>query len=132
MVLKYLLTVDRTFEVVAKYEKTGSSELLVMECCRVFERYRLQNLIDDEQLAELRQRLERITRDINLIEISASVKRRAAGAFPTAIGTLDAIHLASALAWREIESESELELFSFDRQLCVCAQALGLRVHQSY
>lgn len=51
---------------------------------------------------------------------------RAAGPFPTVIGTLDAIHLASALLWREAEPGPELRVLTFDRQLELCAGTLGI------
>ena len=128
VLLRYLLRNDRDFEEVAKFVKTGSSELLLIECRRVMHRYRLQNMVDDGQLADLLQRLERVIRNIYLIEISAAVKNRAAGPFPTVIGSLDAIHLASALEWRDMETEDEIMLFSVDKQMRLCAQALGFTV----
>jgi predicted nucleic acid-binding protein len=131
IILKYFLSDDRTFEDVRRFAKVGSSELLLIECSRVFQRYRLQQMIDDDQLADLRARLERVIRNILLIEISDTVKNLAAGPFPTIIGSLDAIHLASALTWKGIEYSDELHMLSFDRQMCLCAQALGFRLVRS-
>jgi len=43
------------------------------------------------------------------------------------MGTLDAIHLATALLWRESTSE-DLAMATYDRALALGAQARGLRV----
>ena len=111
------------------YAKAGSSELILIECSRVLERYRLENLVSDDQLAEAREALRIVTDGLFLIELSAGVKRRAAESFPTVIGALDAIHLASALLWRQGEPEEILVLFSYDRQMLTCARALGLPLY---
>jgi len=128
VLLRYLLGNDRDFEEVAKFEKVGSSELLLIECRRVIHRYRMQNMVDDGQLADLLQRLDRVIRNIHLIEISAAVKYSAAGPFPTVIGSLEAIHLASALEWRDMETEDDIILYSLNKQMRLCARALGFTV----
>ena len=46
---------------------------------------------------------------------------------PTEIGTLDAIHLATALLWKELESEN-LTMATHDAALAVAAVACGLPV----
>jgi hypothetical protein len=63
-----------------------------------------------------------------IIELGPAVKRRAAGPFPTVLGTLDAIHLASALLWQETEPETDLRIVTQDRRLALCARSLGLKV----
>jgi hypothetical protein len=55
------------------------------------------------------------------METGPAVKRRAAGPFPTVIGTLDAIHLASALLWQETEPGTDFRILTQDRQLALCA-----------
>ena len=44
------------------------------------------------------------------------------------IGTLDAIHLASAILWAQMEQEAEFGILTVDRQLALCARAAGMRV----
>jgi len=127
--LRGLLRGGEVLEELARYSKVGSSELILIECARVVERYRLENLLSDEQLAEAREALRIAGEGLFLIEITAGVKRRAAESFPTVIGALDAIHLASAIQWRQAEPEADLVLFSHDRQLTTCARALGLALH---
>ena len=52
--------------------------------------------------------------------------KRAAGPLPTVIGTLGALHLASALLWREAEPGPELRVLTFDGQLELCAGTQGI------
>jgi hypothetical protein len=59
--------------------------------------------------------------------LSSAVKSRSAESFPLPIKTLDAIHIASALAYREQRNES-LIVFSYDRGFNRCAEALGFTV----
>ena len=60
--------------------------------------------------------------------LSDAIKARAAGPFPTVVGTLDALHLATALAGIGTDAAATLALYSYDRQMNLCAKALGLAV----
>jgi predicted nucleic acid-binding protein len=122
-VLRWLVFQDETLAGI-----TGtltSSELLLIEGSRVLHRMRLARELDDERLAAARTRFLRFGETITIIPLETAVKRRAAAAFPTGIGTLDAIHLASALLWAEHANET-VAIFSYDRQMNTCALALGL------
>jgi hypothetical protein len=44
------------------------------------------------------------------------------------LGTLDAIHLATALAWREAAGVEDLVMATHDLALATAARASGLRV----
>jgi len=60
--------------------------------------------------------------------VRAKVTRRAAEPFPTVIGTLDAIHLASAALWVEQADRREATILTADRQMQQCALAMGFTV----
>lgn len=127
VVLRWLLRGEDTLARAARDRTAGSSELLLIECSRVIERLRLSKTIDDEEVAAAREALRDAHAGISIIPLSAAVKRRAAGSFPTVIGTLDAMHLATALLWAE-QSGEPLALYTHDRQLGICARALGFEV----
>jgi hypothetical protein len=55
------------------------------------------------------------------------ILERAAQPMPTELGTLDAIHLATALLWRDM-TRNELVMATHDAALAVGARAHGLRV----
>lgn len=62
---------------------------------------------------------------LEIVEITSPVLQRAAQPMPTELGTLDAIHLATALLWKESE-DAELVMAAHDRALAIAAQAHGL------
>jgi len=127
VLLRYILAGDRGIEKANDFEEVGSSELLEIECARVLERHRLEGLLDDEKLALASDRLRTVIGSIAVIALSDGIKRRAAGSFPTVVGTLDALHLATALAWFGGAPREETLLLTYDRQMELCARALGLR-----
>jgi hypothetical protein len=112
---------------IAATDEVGASELLEIECKRVLHRERLQSHIDDSQYSESLVLLDDILDHLHIIDLGPAVKRRAAEPFPTVIGTLDAIHLASAVLWRDSGPDSELRILTCDKQLAICAHALGMR-----
>jgi predicted nucleic acid-binding protein len=129
VVVRHILNGDRALgEAVSPSDAVGSSDLLVVECQRVLQRERMAGHLDDRQYSETVLLLEAIVERLTIIEMGPAVKRRAAGPFPTVIGTLDAIHLASALLWQETEPGTELRILTLDRQLALCARSLGLRI----
>ena len=128
VILRRILNADTTLESVSTSDILGSSDLLAIECHRVLQRERLASHLDDLQYTESVGLLEELLGHLSIIEMGPAVKRRAAGPFPTAIGTLDAIHLASALLWAEAQPETEVSILTHDRQLALCARSVGLRV----
>ena len=80
--------------------------------------------LSDEEITLRRESVFRLLDAMEIIEPTRSVLSRAAQPLPTTLGTLDAIHLATAL-----ELESELEaLVTYDKRLAQAAQAAGLTV----
>ena len=128
VVLRHILTGDHTLNSV-RAEAAGSSDLLVIECQRVLQRERMSGHLDDQQFAEAADLLEGIVDRQAIIELGPLVKRRAAGPFPTVIGTLDAIHLASAMLWQDAEPGSVVQVLTADRRLALCARAVGVAVY---
>jgi len=128
VVLRRILNADPTLDRASRSDLFGSSDLLVIECQRVLQRERLAAHLDDQQYSESVNLLEAVLERLYLIEMGPAVKRRAAGPFPTVIGTLDAIHLSSALLWAEAQPGEDLSIFTHDRQLALCARSLGLRI----
>jgi predicted nucleic acid-binding protein len=103
-----------------------SSELIRLECLRTIDRARIRERLGDDEVAELRGALLEALRSIELLPIDRLVLERAADAFPTSLGTLDALHLASALVARE--EVPGLVVGTHDRELATAARAVGFRV----
>ena len=108
-------------------ERGVASALVQVECLRTLDRLRFRAGLSDEDLAERRETVFRIIEETEVVEPSMVVLDRAARPFPTELGTLDAIHLATALMWREVREE-EIVMATHDRALGTAAQASGLRV----
>jgi len=103
-----------------------SSELVRVECLRVIDRAKLQLRVPDEQSAGHRARALLALATFRLVGLSPWILDRASNPFPTALGTLDAIHLATALELRD--EVSDLALATHDRELAIAAQAVGFAV----
>ena len=108
-------------------ERGVASALVQVECLRTLDRLRLRAGLSDEDLAERRQNVFRLIEETEVVEPSMVVLDRAARPFPTELGTLDAIHLATALVWREARDE-EMVMATHDRALGTAARASGFRV----
>ena len=64
---------------------------------------------------------------MEVVEPSNVVLSRASQPLPTPLGTLDALHLATAMLWREA-GHQDLVMATHDIALGVAARVLGLRV----
>jgi len=104
-----------------------SSVLIVAESLRTLDRLRLRDHLSVAEIATRRQAIISAVASLELIELDADVLGRAAQPMPTELGTLDAIHLASALLWQEATGEI-LTMATHDSALALAAQAYGMNV----
>ena len=104
-----------------------SSVLIVTESLRTVDRFRLRDKLSPLEVATRRQAILSATAAVEKIALDAAILNRAGQPMPTALGTLDAIHLASALLWQEDNGE-ELTMATHDRALAIAAQAYGMKV----
>lgn len=102
------------------------SGLVEVECLRTLDRLRLEGALSDEELALRRETVYRLLEEMEVVEPTMPVLRRASQPMPVPLGTLDAIHLATALLWRETRG-LDLLLATHDRALVTAARASGLR-----
>lgn len=103
------------------------SALVEVECLRALDRLRLREDLTAEETALRREAVYRLTAEMEMVEPTWPVLRRAGQPFPTPLGTLDAVHLATALLWRDTRRE-DLALATHDRALALAARASGLTV----
>ena len=104
-----------------------SSELIRLECLRTIDRARIRLGQDDRQVARYRADLLEAVDGFSLVALDSVVLARASEPFPTMVGSLDAIHLATALLIRdEVEG---LAFATHDEELGVAARANGFAVH---
>ena len=104
-----------------------ASALAEVECLRTLDRLRLRNAIDDDDLSVRREAVYRLLEEIEIVEPTRPVLARASLHLPIPIGTLDAIHLATAMLWRE-SSSADLMFATHDTALGIAARSSGFRV----
>lgn len=104
-----------------------SSALVTTESLRTLDRLRLRANLTDAEVAQRRGTILQLIASLELVEIDAVVLDRAAQPMPTELGTLDAIHLATALLWKEM-ARVDLVMATHDGALSMGAQAHGLPV----
>jgi len=111
----------------ADVEAGVASRLVEVECLRTLDRLRLVEGLDDRELAIRREAVFRVLESVEIVELTRPVLARASLPMPTSLGTLDAIHLATALLWAEREA-LPLVMATHDQLLATAARASGLRV----
>jgi predicted nucleic acid-binding protein len=110
-----------------KLRRGIASALVEVECLRTLDRLRLRSAISDREVAIRREVVFRLLESVEIVEPSGAVLARAAQPLPTELGTLDAIHLVTALLWREA-SGADLVMATHDAALGTAARSCGLRV----
>ena len=127
VLLRLILREPNSLEDLQSYDTLVSSELLAVECPRTIDRLRLQGSLSVEEavfrLAAVRDWLEAV----DLVLLQRPVLARASESFPTPIGTLDALHLATALVWRD-RMQKELVMATHDGSLAIATRACGIEV----
>lgn len=103
------------------------SSLVEVECLRTIDRLRLAGHLSVEETALRREATYRLIERLDLVELTSSVLHRASQPMTAPLGTLDAIHLATADLWRETRGKG-LIFATHDRGLALGARGTGFRV----
>jgi predicted nucleic acid-binding protein len=104
-----------------------SSELLAVESLRTIDRLRLQGAFSAEDAVTRRAIVAEWLEAVDLVLLQRPVLARASEPFPTSLGTLDALHLATALVWQD-RMRQALVMATHDRDLALAARSFGLEV----
>ncbi|PYJ47068.1 MAG: hypothetical protein DME50_00680 [Verrucomicrobia bacterium] len=111
----------------AQWEHAYSSELLRVEVLRSIDRNRLKGALTDEDVAKLVTNAHAIFNAIEFIALSQSILNRASQSFLTPLGTLDALHLATAIGLAEVGA-IELTFLTHDTELAIAARTMNFNV----
>ena len=130
VVLRVLLDQPQKLSTWGEWDTAYSSELLGVECRRVIDRLRLEAVFDDNETAQAIERFGKIERTIKRIRLTKSIIHGASKTMPTIVKTLDAFHLASAIAIHERRG-IELVFATHDLQQATAARALGFTTIES-
>ena len=126
VVLRILLREPKPVGIWGQWNKAYSSGLWRVEALKTVDRLRLAHEISDSEVAELVHEIQITHETLTIYPVTNQIFQRASETFPTVVGTLDAIHLATALAIREIENIDYL--LTHDSQLATAGRSLGFEV----
>ena len=105
-----------------------SSELIAVESARTIDRLRLQGSLTTEEAAVRLRTVAEWLEAIDLVLVRPPVLSRASEPMPMPLGTIDALHLATALIWRD-RIGSLPTMATHDTALGLAARAFGFDVH---
>jgi predicted nucleic acid-binding protein len=83
------------------YDGLVSSELIAIESARTIDRLRIQGALTSAEAPKRIAAANAWLEAVDLVLVRPPVLSRASEPMPMPIGTLDAIHLATALIWRD-------------------------------
>ena len=121
VVLSWLLNQEPSSEEWGSWQAAYTSEICRVEFHRTIDRLRLGGDLDDHERVFVHERFTTFWR-------SGALLTRASQSYPTVVGTLDAIHLTSALAAHERRNRQIDEFLTHDGQLGAAARAVGFAV----
>ena len=125
--LRLVLREPGALEQLRTSEALVASELLAVESLRTIDRLRLQGALSADEAAARRAIATDWLEAVDLVLLQRPVLARASEPFPTPLGTLDALHLATALVWRD-RMRQALVMATHDRDLALAARSFGLEV----
>jgi predicted nucleic acid-binding protein len=126
VILRILFREPSPLEVWGKWERASSSYLWRVEAMRNVDRLRLSGDLSDEDVVDLVREIRLVHDTLAIYPLTERILQRASETFPTVVGTLDAIHLATALAIRQVEPIDLL--LTHDGQLATAARSVGFTV----
>src|SRR4051794_39918994 len=109
------------------YDGLVSSELIAVESVRTIDRLRNQGALTMDEAATRIGAVNEWLEAVDLVLLRPPVLSRASEPMPVPIGTLDALHLATALLWRERVGTLP-EMATHDAALGAVARAFGFDV----
>lgn len=127
VLLRLVLREPHALDELRTAEGFVSSELLAVEALRTIDRLRVHGSLSLEEAARRRAIADEWLEAVDLVLLQRPILARAAEPFPIALGTLDALHLATALVWRD-RMQQALTVATHDRDLALACRTFGLDV----
>ena len=104
-----------------------TSTLAEVECLRTLDRLRHRGDLADADVAPRREAVYRLLDEMTVVDPTRAVLGRAGEPLASPLGSLDAIHLATALVWRE-STGTDLIFATHDEALATGARSMGFQV----
>jgi predicted nucleic acid-binding protein len=99
--LRIVLRESGALDDLRSYDRLVSSELIAVESARTLDRLRNQGALTMDEAADRTGVVTEWLEAVDLVLLRPPVLSRASEPMPLPMGTLDAIHLATALIWRD-------------------------------
>jgi predicted nucleic acid-binding protein len=125
--LRLVLREPGALDELRSWQSLVSSELIAVESARTIDRLRLQGALTTEEAARSVRSVNHWLEAFDLVLIRPPVLGRASEPMPVPLGTLDAIHLATALVWRD-RLGPIVTMATHDSSLGMAARAFGFDV----
>jgi hypothetical protein len=127
ILLRIVLELDDPLPEWNDIERGVTSAISEVECLRVLDRLRLEAELTDESVSEARADMLLVLDSFETVQVTEAIVARAAQPMPIILGPLNAIHLATALLWREVLREEPV-VATHHRELALGARAFGFQV----
>ena len=127
VILSRLLNQDNQLTAWGRWDACYTSALTHLEFYRTLDRMRLTGALTDQERVDLQEQFLVVWEALHRVTLSPLILERAAAAMPTVLGTLDALHLVTALQVGEA-LHLKVTLLTHDEQLATAARAMGLAV----
>jgi predicted nucleic acid-binding protein len=125
--LRIVLREPGALEGLPSYDRLVSSELIAVESARTIDRLRQQGSLTADEAAVRLRTVNEWLEAIDLVLLRTPVLSRASEPRPMLLGTLDSLHLATALIWRDRMGPLP-EMATHDIELGAAARAFGFDV----
>ena len=125
--LRIVLREPGALDDLRSYDGLVSSELIAVESAHTIDRLRLQGSLTAVEAAARLRTVNNWLEAIDLVLVRTPVLSRASEPMPMPLGTLDALHLATALLWRDRMGPLPM-LATHDMSLGQAALAFGFDV----
>jgi predicted nucleic acid-binding protein len=125
--LRAVLREPGALEDLRSFDGLVASELLAVEALRTLDRMRVQRVVTVEEAAARRELVTAWLEAVDLVLVQRPILARASEPFPVPLGTLDALHLSTALVWRD-RTQQALVMATHDRDLAIAARSFGFDV----
>jgi predicted nucleic acid-binding protein len=125
--LRIVLREPGALDELRSYDGLVSSELMAVESARTIDRLRLHGSLSADEAAVRVRLISEWLEAIDLVLLRPPVLSRASEPMPMPLGTLDAVHLATALIWRD-RMGPLATMATHDTALGSAARAFGFEV----
>lgn len=123
VILRFVLKQAETLAEWPDIDEAVTSELTTVECLRTVDRLRVSHHLDATSAERASLEIDAILSRMLRLRLNADVLRLAREPIGVPLGTLDALHLATARIHRELQRS--LVLATHDHEFAEAARALG-------